>query len=362
MPLTRPSIGDLKTRIRSDIKSALGVSTVLRRSLVDVLSQALAGVAHTQLGYIDFVGKQLFLDQAEEEFLERWGSIYRVERKGATFTQLSLQFFGENGSTIPNGTELQRSDGVLYTTDAEGTIGATEEVIISATAQEPGAHTNLEDGESLSLISPMVGVQSQALVDSTLISGEDEENDESYRERILDQIRKPPNGGDADDYIQWARAISGVTRAWVFPGHLGLGTVGVTFVQDGEEDIFPEEAKVQEVSDYIETVRPVTASIFVFSPGKAVLDLTLKLKPNTESVREAVQAEIEDFLLREAAPGGAYQGPKEVHTGTILLSQLDEAISVAEGEEDHQIVNLTSDFVVPTGYLAVLGTITWEDL
>lgn len=162
-------------------------------------------------------------------------------------------------------------------------------------------------------------------------------------------------GGNYKDYIVWAKEVPGVTRAWVYPLHLGLGTVGVTFVLDDHpESIIPGEDKVEEVQAYIDERRPVTAELLVFAPTPKPLDLTLSATPNTTAVRNAIEAEIVDLITREAAPGGAFGV-----TGTIALSHINEAISLAEGESDHSLTSPSADVTVDTGEIIVPGAITW---
>ncbi|MDX9862130.1 MAG: hypothetical protein RBS99_14555, partial [Rhodospirillales bacterium] len=63
----------------------------------------------------------------------------------------------------------------------------------------------------------------------------------------------------------------------------------------------------------------------------------------------AIEAEIRDLLRREAEPGG-----------TILLSHIREAISIAAGEYDHALAAPAADLAHDTGEIAVFGGITWS--
>ena len=77
---------------------------------------------------------------------------------------------------------------------------------------------------------------------SRLDGGTDEETDEELRARVLRRIRQPPMGGDAYDYVAWALAVPGVTRAWCSPLEMGIGTVTVRFMMDdlrADNDGFP---------------------------------------------------------------------------------------------------------------------------
>ncbi len=53
------------------------------------------------------------------------------------------------------------------------------------------------------------------------------EADADYLTRLLNRIQQPPAGGNANDYVQWALAVTNVEDAWCFPLAQGLGTVDV---------------------------------------------------------------------------------------------------------------------------------------
>ena len=48
-----------------------------------------------------------------------------------------------------------------------------------------------------------------------------------------------------------------------------------------------------------------------------------------------------------------------VSGGTILISQIREAISIAAGEDDYQVPRPAADVTHATGEIAVMGTVTW---
>ena len=120
MPFERPTLDTLIERVDTSIKGTLNITTVLRRSFIGVISRAIAGMSHLMLGYMTWIAKQVFPDTAELEYLDRWASIWGVIRNEATFAQFNIQFTGNDGGVIPDGTILQREDGTQYETDAEG--------------------------------------------------------------------------------------------------------------------------------------------------------------------------------------------------------------------------------------------------
>lgn len=365
MAFNRPTLQQLIDRVEGDIKAGLGLVTLLRRSFLKVMARVLAGLAHLLFGYFKFLEKQAFPDTAEDEYLDRWAAIWGVIRKPATFAEFVCAVTGTPGTIIPVNTIYRRSDGKEYTVQAQITLtGSGDE--ISLLASEAGTASEVAVNDVIAILSPIAGLDSNATVNAIVTEPEDGEEDDSLRARLIDRIQNPPSGGAANDYIQWALAVPGITRVWVGPQALGPGTVVVWVVSDDEDPITPSPAKITEVADYIEERRPVTANVSVTPPALLPLDMTIKLRPNTAEVQEQVEAELLDMIFREAALAGSYKSPGELHDGKILRSHLDEAISIALGEEDHEITLINGDppaDVEPdTGELVVLGTITWQNL
>lgn len=351
MAFNRPTLTQIIDRVKKDLEEKLtGGSPALRRSVISVFARVIAAASHILHGHLDWISRQLFPTLADEEALLRWGSIWQVTRKPAEFAQIEIEFTGAIGSVIPAGQEIQRSDGVIFLLDAQLTFVSSTETA-SATAQEAGADKNTDNGTILSLVSPVVGVQNECEVTATLVSGVDQEDLELYRERLLQRIANTPQGGADADYIRWALEVSGVTRAWVYDAHLGLGTVGLAFVRDNDTpSIIPSAGEVAEVQAYIDTRRPLTVDFTAFAPVALAVNFNIDLLTNdTPEIRAAVLAELTDLFAREASPGG-----------TILISHIREAISIAAGETDHVLNSPTANVVAPSGELPIIGTITWS--
>lgn len=60
------------------------------------------------------------------------------------------------------------------------------------------------------------------------------ETDTELLARLLDEIRRPPAGGNQYDYIKWAKAVAGVKQAYCVPLGQGLGTVDVIILGDAD--------------------------------------------------------------------------------------------------------------------------------
>jgi uncharacterized phage protein gp47/JayE len=351
MAFERPSLTEIIERTFADLTSRLNLQgALLRRSVVGVLARVLAGASHMLHAHLDWISKQAMPDTATGLYLERWAAIWGVARKEAEFAEGStINLTGTvDGTIVPAGTVLQRSDGVQFETDADVTI-ASGVATAAITALEAGALGNAAAGATLNLVFPIAGVSSTATVAGDgIVNGSDVDDDESLRARMLSRIKQPPHGGAEFDYEMWALEVPGVTRAWVYPLHLGPGTVGVSFVRDNDANFIPDTGEVTAVQDYIDERRPVTADVTVFAPVADTLNFTIAVDPNTAAIKSAVEAELRDLLLREAEPGG-----------TIYLSRINEAISLAAGEFDHVLTAPSADVAYATGHIAKFGAITW---
>lgn len=364
MAFNRPTLQDLITRVEGDLRSGLGLVTLLRRSFLSVIARVMAGLSHLLFGYMKYIEKEAFPDTAEDTLLRQAG-IWGVPQKPATYSRFRLAVTGTAGTLVPALTTYRRTDGAEYLTDADVTLTGTNDKLL-LTAVVAGKAGRVAVADQIGILSPIAGLDSLATVDQVIIESDDIESLESLRTRLIDRIQNPPSGGNANDYLQWAKAVAGVTRAWVGPQSLGPGTVVVYFTTDGDDPITPSGPKLAEVYDYIDALRPVTANVSVVAPSLLPLDMVIKIKPNTTAVQDAIETELNDLIYRESSLAGSYKSPGVLNDGKILLSHLNEAISLALGEVDHEIVSINGDApgdIEPdTGELIVLGDITWQAL
>jgi len=349
MPFSRPNLQTLIDRAAGDIETRLpGADARLRRSNLNVLARVHAGGVHGLYGYLDWLSRQILVDQAEAEILARHAAIWGVARVPAAFAIGQAAATGTSGTVVPAGTIFRRADGAAYATDAEATI-AGGAATLALVAVEAGQAGNAAANTTLNVVTPIAGLNAAATVTAGgLTSGADIEPDDSLRARVLARIQQPPHGGAQHDYVAWALEVAGVTRAWVYPGELGLGTLTVRFVRDDDANLIPDAAEVAAVQAHLDALRPVTAQVTVAAPIAVPLHFTLALTPDTSAIRAAVEAGLRDLTLREALPGA-----------TILLSHIREAISLASGEHDHVLTVPAANVTHTASQMATFGTITW---
>lgn len=346
MAFDRPTLRELITQMTTDAEREAGAKQ-LRQSNLRVLPKVFAYACHGLYGFITWILKQLFPDTAEKQFLERQASIQGIYRRTASKATGTLTVSYTEGATLPVGTIFMADDQTRYETTAEPEVGS---YTVPVQCLETGTIGNREASQTYTLVSPVVGVDAEA-VGSEMAGGAEAESDESLRKRLLFRLQNPPRGGAKEDYIAWAEEVPGVTRAWCFPKEQGIGTVVVRFATDGmTEDGIPTSGMVQIVSDYIAEVAPVTATPYVVAPVAKPVNFRIKdLIPDSESVRAQVEAELKSLFIKEAHPGEA-----------LKLTHIQQAISSAAGEEDYELLEPTADVPADSTQLLVVGEVTYE--
>lgn len=348
---TRQTLPQLITAIRSDILTRLAADTTLaalRRTDAEVYARVQAAAVHTVYGYIDYLARNLLPDMADEDWLARHGNMKRCPRKAATAASGYVRWDGAaSGITVDAGVTIQRDDLVSYTTTAAAsTSGGVLRVPVIC--DDTGTAGNTDDGITMRLTSPVEGLASSGVAD-TLEGGTDEEDLETWRGRIIERWYYTPQSGADQDYITWAKDVSGITRAWTYRHWMGTGTVGVMVASSDLVNPVPDDTVVAAAQAYIEPLAPVAgADVYVFAPAPKTVDFHIRLNPDTDEVRYAVMAEIRAMMLRDGVP-----------EGTLKLSRISEAISIATGEYSHTLVSPTEDTSIDKGEIGVVGDFTW---
>ncbi len=366
MPWSTPSLIQIRILVRDDIVAAFSGSITIGNSVLRVMADAMAGLGHLTLRYVDWLARQFLPDTAETDWLARHGDIWLVNadgslgRKNATFAVGTVTLTGINGTLVASGTELSSSKQVGYETTEQITIGVTA-TSVAVRAVDAGINGNLDAGETLDLVDIIGGVDSNATV-LNLGGGIDEESDADLRARVLFRIQQPPMGGDASDYVVWATAVSGVTRAWAAPLEMGIGTMTIRFMMDDLRSSvggFPLTSDIADVTTYIDSKRPVAIKDrWVLSSLPEPIDfIVTELSPDTVSIRSGIEVGVRAMLRAKAAPAHAINGVIQP-AQTIYAAWVSEAISNVQGVNHFKLT--MEDHEMPSkGHLGVLGTIVY---
>ncbi|MGI1672220.1 MAG: baseplate J/gp47 family protein [Neptuniibacter sp.] len=348
MSFDRPELTTLRQRVSADIERHGDESASQRGDTYYPLSQAVAGVAHGLHGHLQYNVDQIFDETADDENLLRRAAEVNIFRIQASRASGTATITGTEAAIIPAETLLQTDAQQLYRVTEQATIAAGT-ATLQLKSVEVGTEQNQDSGTTLRLVNSVLDVDTTATV-IEISGGADIESIDRVRERLSDRRKNPPMGGNDWDFIAWAKAAHvDITRAWCYSNTPYIGAVTVRFVTDNLATPIPTQAHIDAVQDYTDIIRPSGMRGFTAAGLTAkALDLTFtKLVPNNATTQAAIEAELKDLIARAAEPGG-----------TLLLSQINEAISIATGETDHAI-DLTDDFTCAVGEFPELGVMTW---
>lgn len=254
-----------------------------------------------QLGnFIDLV----LPDTALGEYLDRTVSAYGITRKPATAAVRKMITSG----AVEIGTRWGISSLVYIVNKA---LTETEYAVICETN---GTIGNQYSGE-MQALSTVSGIT--ATLGDIITAGTDEENDDAMRARFYEKVRLPATSGNAYHYQQWALEVPGVGAAKVIPLGDGPGTVTILVV-DSDKAVSP--TLPGKAAEYIETVRPIGATVSVLSPDVLEINIAANVQlDGSESLEQAKQVfktELTDFLKNLTFSGKRVSYAK---IGNVLL-------------------------------------------
>lgn len=347
MAFEKPTLSELSTRIAADIELASGEKASGRGDIYYPFARALTATAHGLHMHLDYNRDQLFDTTADEEHLVKRAADMGIYRTASQRAAGTATVSGTDGAQILEGEVLALGDILYITRDAAVVTDGSASLPIRAV--NAGSAGNQPAGTTLRLQRTIDGVDTSATV-VELAGGADIEDIEHLRERLQERRQNPPMGGRPSDYVQWAKAAHpDITRAWCFNNEDGAGTVVVRVVTDDLESRIPSQSHMDAVTAYIDAERP--AGMAGYRTGLLVevpINITFTyLLPDTQDVRDQIEAELLDLIANEVEPGK-----------TLPLSRIREAISSAAGEQDHAI-DLDADIPSASHELLALGTITW---
>ena len=287
-----------------------------------------------------------------------------------------------SGATEPeyNGTftvTVSARDQVQYTIATTPTTPATGSPQYSATyanitieSVETGHTVNLDGGATLTLDTAISGADSSALAQFDGISGGSaSEEDEEYRARIL-LSRSLREGVFTQDQVKLAAlSIDGNTRAFVKTptvsgagGYLDPkpGQTSIFILRDNDANITPtqtilDETKVAIIDGGAMPANTSEDDVFVVAPTlvATAFDFTA-LRPDTQTMRDAVESQIQAFFedsaefetdITEASYLGSIQSTQDLITGDFIVSF---TLSAPSG-----------DITISSGEIATYGAVTF---
>ncbi|SCC12379.1 MULTISPECIES: baseplate J/gp47 family protein [Snodgrassella] len=330
-----PTFDEIRAAILRDTVSLNPDADVTADSDNYIRASSLASCATGQYAHQAWILKQFFPDTADTEYLERHCNLRGIRRKNATLAAGTASVTGNTGATIPADVQI-RCGNLFYRVRTAVVIGIKGTATIEIIATEPGTAANQHEAVAGQFMSAPPGVATDVRIEQA-VGGTDTETDSALLARLLELLRRPPAGGNKYDYKAWALSVDGVSSAYVYPLHRGLGTVDIVITSGNN---VPSDEIVSKVQDYIDSVRPVTAkNSFVIKPEVTKVDVKVKVRlfgatldRATADIRQALQ---EHFSAIK--PGDS-----------VIASQLEAVISDVPSVTDRKMTQPTTNLTAET--------------
>lgn len=333
MPHIIPSVSAIRDTILRDIKNLRPDDDTGPDSDYFVRASSVASAVRGTYQDQQWIARQIFPDTADHDYLLMHASLRNITPKPATPAGGQIQLTGTPGTPISSGLAFSFGNAQTGLTLSPGTTDGDGKVTLAVIAATAGTGSNVPANTPATLTQAPQGISSKAVLLS-MSGGTDIEDDDSLLNRLLEQIRRPPAGGNKYDYHRWAMEIPGVTAAYVYPLRRGLGTVDVVITSGND---LPSAETIAAVQAHIDDLRPVTAkNSLALAPTPRSTDFIINVTLSGLTLADA-KIQIANALISyfsQLAPGA-----------TAVLFQMGALISAIPGITDCQIVQPAANVV-----------------
>lgn len=281
-------------------------------------------------------------DTAVGEYLDRVVADYGLTRKSATYAARKIT------TTAP--VDIGTRWGLNGTSYKITALKSTN--VYSATCEQLGIIGNTYGG-TLENIDNVSGVT--ATLTDILTAGRDEETDDNLRARLYAYLQRPSTSGNAFNYKEWALLVPGVGDAKVFPLWDGNGTVKVLIV---DSNMAIDETLEPTVSAYIETVRPIGATVTIDSPTSQQINVTANVVLDGTHIIADVQAAFTTALT-------AYLKDTVFDVYSVSYAKIGGLLLSTAGVEDYNTLLVndgTANITIGETEMPIIGTITLTEV
>lgn len=314
----------------------------------DIVSAVAIEFAEQQ-GVTEGIIDKGFVDTATGAELERRVAEQGLTRKVATYSSGQVKITGQAGATVAKGAKVS-SDTVTYTVQEAAVVGTGNTAMVNVICDASGSIGNCAAGAIKYFPVTIAGLSAVAN-EAELSSGYDAETDDELRERYYEKVRTPPTSGNKYHYLAWAKEVTGVGDARVFPLWAGAGTVKVVIIDANKQGA--DTQLVTDTAAHIEDVRPVGATVTVVSAAEVAINvaavLTLAAGYTLEQVQAAVESNISSHLQSTAFVDDY-----------VSYAKIGNAILSTAGVLDYAGLTInsgTANIAIANTEVAVLGTV-----
>lgn len=279
-----------------------------------------------------------------------------IVRKAATYASGTIKIVTGTG-TITEGNLFESTGGIQFAATESKSV--TDGDTIAAQAVTAGASGNVAVGAVTLMPVTLTGI-SVVTNETAMTGGYDAESDDGLRARYYEAILTPATSGNKNQYIAWAKSVSGVGGAKCYPLANGANTVEICII---DEDTQPASAElVAEVQNFIdpgssgsgEGVAPIGAFCTVTSATGLSINVSCTVTTAGGYVSEAV-------LANMTAAIKAYLGSIAFASSYVSYAKIANAVNDAEGVLDYSGLTVnsgTDNITIPDKSVAIIGTVS----
>ena len=323
------------------------------------------------MGRLDQVSKDAFLTTASWSGLVVQGGDLGLPPLAATNATGTATITATDVLAVADGALLQSLSGTVFYVSGASSLSAAGTLTVNIIAQMAGIAGNAAAGVALTLNSGFTGAGASTATcvvgAGGVTGGTDMEGVEAYRARLLFLKQNPYQAGAPSDYVNWGKAVPGVTRVFVERLYNGPGTVRVFVLFDdlfAATDGVADAAHVALADAAIRATAPGDAFLVVVAPQAQTINVAISnLYPNTAAVQAAVVVELADAFRRFGRVAGndtAVAGMDYLATPfTFSANWIWQAISNAAGVKRFDM-SMTADTTIAAGFVPVLGSVTFS--
>jgi uncharacterized phage protein gp47/JayE len=263
------------------------------QDIIGSVAYELANIKDTELNTI---ADRVFVKTAQGEDLDKVGADYGIERRQSSAAYVYLEIEGTNGAIV-NQTVKAVYNNLVFTCQEYKKIGESGSVSVKAKCETLGSIGNVAANTITEFLTSYQGLTSVNNPEPAY-DGFDVEDDETYRQRILDYLAEDATNANATQYKVWAESVVGVQKAVIKSAEtMGAGNVGVYISAIGTT--VSDELKAA-VKNYIESVQPINATLIVSALNYVDMDvdatIVLKTGYTIEEVTDEFTERFAEYL------------------------------------------------------------------
>lgn len=365
MALENKTIAQINQLIQDQLESQLGQTLKwLPKSFNAILSKTLAGIFIILYKTSQWIFKQIFVSSASWDEVEiygkkirplvEWGRLIGIgDPQPATLAELELEVtVNDIGQTLFSGTQFTSTiNGLIYITQEDYLLSNPTETI-EVICVTGGIEGNLDIGDTLSTVNTLGIIENDATITDVLLEATDAEEEEEYRQRVVDRFQLQPQGGALADYRIWSADVPGVLQTYIYTGDPG----NVLIYVSGDPDIYADRIPTAGLLDDVgyactydpdtgeATRKPVTAIIDPAGDGSYSNVLPVSIKTFDVVISDldvddqtAVRAQIRlaldaYFLIREPyIIGLSFPPRKDVVNQANIMGIVNDIVNANNG-------------------------------